>query len=77
MMRNRRERGTPGVEHRGLDCPACGSVRVVTHHVRDGYRIRRRRRHCQRCGHVFQTVEIANELLEAIWRGAKPSGVPV
>jgi transcriptional regulator NrdR family protein len=72
-MRKRRERGTPAPEYRGLECPRCRSVRVVTHHVRDGYRVRNRRRHCQRCGHNFATVEITADMLASIWR---PPGLP-
>jgi transcriptional regulator NrdR family protein len=71
--RKRRERGTPAPEYRVFDCPRCGSVRIVTYHMRDGYRVRRRLRHCQRCGHNFPTIEVTAEMLESIWRDPAPA----
>jgi hypothetical protein len=52
----------------GIDCPNCGSHRIVHERGLDAYRSRRRRRRCRACGSAFWTIEISATMLASIWR---------
>lgn len=48
-----------------MNCPKCGSYNLVVRDSRPSKQSIRRRRHCNDCGHRFNTIEISIADFEA------------